>query len=138
MSFQINQIVELNGKEYKIVGTVARSFLLEREGKTYRATADKLTKIQNQNSRQAQASSTPPKSVLAERVRYAQLFDKTAKMPETEEEIAAYFEWLRGDLSPENLSCDGEASTAHIAMKKRSIALCWKELEAKLGRRVAV
>lgn len=45
--FKIGQIVDLNGKEYKIVGTQARSFLLERDGKTYKATADKLSSIQN-------------------------------------------------------------------------------------------
>lgn len=60
MSFQIGQTVQLNGKEYKIVGTKARSYLLEREGKTYKATADKLTKIQAQNSQQPQA----PQSAL--------------------------------------------------------------------------
>ena len=133
MSFQIGQTVQLNGKEYKIVGTKARSFLLERDGKTYKATADKLTKIQVQNSRPA----APAQSSLIQRLAYKRQFDKAAQLPVTEAEFAAWFEDLRCELSPENLSCDGEASRAHINNKLRSIKACWVELETLFGKKVA-
>lgn len=129
-TFEIGQTVMLNGKQYKIVGTKARSFLLERDGKTYKATADKMTKIQVQNA-------APVMSALERRLAHARIFDKAARLPETEAEIMAYFDDLRCDLSPENLSCDGEASQSYIAARLRDIRSCWKELESKLGRKVA-
>ena len=133
MSFQIGQTVLLNGKEYKIVGTKARSFLLERDGKTYKATADKMSKIQVQNA----APKVPVMSALERRVAYARIFNPNAKAPETEVEIMQVFEDLRCELSPENLSCDGEASASHVRSKLRDINECWAQLEAKLGRKVA-
>jgi hypothetical protein len=44
MSFQIGQTVQLNGKDYKITGTHAKSFLLERDGKVFKATAENSQK----------------------------------------------------------------------------------------------
>lgn len=127
--FQIGQNVELNGKEYKIVGTHARSYLLEREGKTYKATPNKLKKIQEHNQR-------PQITALQRRVKFSQLFNPNAKYPETEAECQVWFERLRGELSPENLCCDGEASRSQIAAKRRDISECWKELEKIVGRKV--
>jgi hypothetical protein len=135
MSFQIGQTVLLNGKEYKIVETKARSYILEREGKRYKATAAKMTKIQDQN---AAKESAPVVSSLERRLAYARIFNKDAKMPETEAEIMVYFENLRCELSPENLSCDGEASASQVRNRLHDIKTCWKELEAKLGRKVIV
>lgn len=127
--FQVGQVVELNGKEYKIIGTKARSYLLERDGKTYKATPDKMKKIQDQNQR-------PQITALQRRVKYGQLFDPTTKYPETETECQVWFDTLRCELSPENLCCDGEASRSQIAAKRRDISECWKELEKIVGRRV--
>ena len=129
IQFEIGQTVMLNGKEYKIVGTKSRSFLLEREGKTYKATADKLVKILVQNAQ-------PTVTFLERRLAFDRLFNKNARLPETEAEIMEWFERLRGALSPENLSCDGEASPAHIRRSLAEINGCWSELEARLGRKV--
>jgi len=112
--FQVGQVVELNGKEYKIIGTKARSYLLERDGKTYKATPDKMKKIQDQNQR-------PEITALQRRVKY---------------ECQVWFDTLRCELSPENLCCDGEASRSQIAAKRRDISECWKELEKIVGRKV--
>lgn len=133
MSFQIGETVLLNSKEYKIIGTHKRSYLLERDGKRYTATANKMAKIQAHNAQPKK----PVRSALEARVEYDRIFNKNAKAPETEAEILDYFERLRSDLSPENLSCDGEASYAHMRNSLREIRACWKELEAKLGRKVA-
>ena len=107
MSINIGDIVELNGKEYKIVGTIKRSYLLEREGKQYKATADKIKKIQQITG---QRTSTPTTSYLERRVAYLK-------------------------MSPENLSCDGEASRSQVQAKLREIRGTWKELETIAGRR---
>lgn len=136
MSFQIGETVLLNSKEYKIVGTHKRSYLLERDGKRYTATANKMAKIIDRNNALVVAGCCAP-SALARRVAFDKIFNKNAKAPETEAEILDYFERLRSDLSPENLSCDGEASHAHMQSSLREIRACWKELEAKLGRKVA-
>lgn len=133
MSFQIGETVSLNGKDYKIVGTKARSYLLERDGKTYKATANKLTKIQAQNSRPA----APAQSPLIQRLAYKRIFNAAAQLPATQAEFADWFEDLRCELSPENLCCDGEASRAQINHKLRNIKACWAELETLYGKKVA-
>lgn len=43
---------------------------------------------------------------------------------------------LLGDLSPENLSCDGELSRAQINRKLLLIKKEWKELEKELGKKM--
>jgi hypothetical protein len=65
------------------------------------------------------------------------MFNKDAKLPETEAEFEAWFHGLRSELSPENLCCDGEASRSQINNKLRDINACWSELENRLGRKVA-
>ena len=128
----IGTTVTLNGKEYKVVGTHKKSYLLEREGKQYKATADKIGKIQDQNQRKA----APAGGFLERMVTYNRIFDKTAKMPTTEAEVFAFFARIEGNLSPENLSCDGEASAASIRNTRRELMGAWAELEAILGRKV--
>jgi hypothetical protein len=132
MSINIGDTVELNGKEYKIVGTIKRSYLLEREGKQYKATADKIKKIQQITG---QRESTPTTSYLERRVAYLKIFKIDAKMPTNAEECLPFFERLVGELSPENLSCDGEASRSQVQAKLREIRGPWKELETIAGRR---
>jgi hypothetical protein len=43
---------------------------------------------------------------------------------------------LVGQLSPENLSCDGELNRGQIAMRKSAIMKKWRVLEKKVGRLV--
>jgi hypothetical protein len=128
VNFKVGDEVSLNGKQYSIVGTTARSFILEREGKRYKATAAKLEKIQRQDTHQQE-------SRLARMVRIAQLFDKTIQYPTTPADCAVWFERLRCELSPENLACDGERSARQIAQARREIEACWRELEGIAGRK---
>lgn len=44
---------------------------------------------------------------------------------------------LSCELSPENLSCDGELPDAEVNRKYKSLQKKWRELEAKLGRKVS-
>ena len=52
-------------------------------------------------------------------------------------EIKRAFVGLACGLSPENLSCDGEASTAHIRRVRAGINAEWRALEARAGRKVS-
>ena len=45
MKIEIGNKVTLRGKTYKVVGTVKRSWLLERNGKNYKATSSMIEKI---------------------------------------------------------------------------------------------
>jgi hypothetical protein len=136
--FQIGESVLLNGKTYEIIGTIKRSFLLERDGKQYKATAKMMGKIQDQNKmgigvgrKKRQA-----KDYLAEKLAWKKIFDKDAKLPETEDEYMNWFASLSGELSPENLSCDGELNRTQINAKLRKIRGEWKQLEKRFGRKV--
>lgn len=52
-------------------------------------------------------------------------------------EIIKRFESLLGQLSPENISCDGELNSQQIKFRKQVIAKEWKYLEGQLGREVS-
>jgi hypothetical protein len=144
--FTIGEKVTLNGKEYTITGTVARSFILERDGKKYKATADKMNKIEAQCEARANAPATPaqpPRSEIDRRVEYAAMWYKHSNStmnlltrPTTESECAVWFDRLRCELSPENLFCDGEISRTQAMKKRAAIIRCWKELELIVGHRV--
>jgi len=142
MDFQIGQEVQLNGETYKIAGTIKRSWLLEKDGKKYKATSNMMKKIQEQNKlgiglgkrKRQKRSST---YYMERRLAYRRIFNKDAKMPETEKELMDALGVLCGELSPENLSCDGELSRTAINAKLREIRGEWREIENKLGRKVS-
>lgn len=127
----IGTTIKLNGKEYKVVGKEKRSYILEHDGKRYKATEEKINKIIAQNNIPISTSQYPN---VENMVKYNQIFDPNAKMPETEPEIMKFFESLSAQMSPENLSCDGEASQSHIKATIRRIRATWSELEQILGR----
>ena len=74
---------------------------------------------------------------LINRIKFMQVFDKTAKMPSTKDECKGFFIQLVGELSPENLSCDGELSASQVRAKLASIKQEWKELENIYGEKVS-
>jgi hypothetical protein len=51
-------------------------------------------------------------------------------------EIKEGFARLVGELSPENLSCDGECSDAEVRKRRSNIMRQWAELERRSGRTV--
>jgi hypothetical protein len=129
-NFSIGQKLVLNNKEYTIIGIDKKSYILEKDGKKFKATSVKLQKILNQ-------SSTPKVySNVTRRVKYKQLFDKSAKMPETKEDCIKWCTQLVAELSPENLCCDGEASKTQILAKRKEIKATWKELEQICGEKI--
>ena len=142
-NFKIGENVLLNGKTYTICGTVKRSFMLERDGKKYKATAKMMEKIQVQNSNgigTGQRKKRTPKSdtfYMEKQLAWKKIFNPDATMPETEDELMKELDRLCGELSPENLSCDGEISRTAMMIKAREIRAEWKEIEKKLGRKVS-
>lgn len=140
-TFEIGENVLLNGKTYKIIGTIKMSFLLERDGKQYKATAAKMGKIKDQNARGIGVGrkKRQPKSdtfYMEQRLARRKIFEPDAKMPETEDELLDALDTLSAALSPENLSCDGELSRTAINQKLRAIRGEWKEIEKKIGRNI--
>ena len=142
MDFEIGQEVKLNGATYKIIGTIKRSWLLEKGGKQFKATSNMMKKIQEQNKlgigigkRKRQKKSST--HYMEKRLAYNRIFNKDAKMPETEDELMDALTVLCGELSPENLSCDGELSRTAINARLREIRAEWREIENKLGRKVS-
>ena len=75
---------------------------------------------------------------LEKRLKWKQIFDKNAQLPKTKEECMDWFKGLASELSPENLSCDGEASASEIKKKRAEILNCWKELETIYGSKVDI
>ena len=51
-------------------------------------------------------------------------------------ELRSKFCDLAGELSPENLSCDGELSRWQVTVKERRIRKEWASLEKQAGRKV--
>ena len=142
MTYEIGENVLLNGKTYHIIGTVKRSFLLERNGKRYKATSNKMSKIEDQNARGVglKRKTRQPKSdtyYMDMRLQRRKIFEKDAKMPETQDELMDSLDHLCAELSPENLSCDGELSRTAITQRLRAIKGEWREIEKKLGRKVS-
>lgn len=140
--FKIGDRVKLNTKYYTIVGTVKRSWLLEdANGKKYKATSNMMNRIKEQNKRgigtgKRRNTNTNPTRRIEERLRYMRIFDKSAKMPETEDECMSWLSRIACDLSPENLTCDGELSRSAVRAKASALRAEWKEVEKILGRKV--
>lgn len=135
-NFKVGEKVLLNGKEYRIVGTIKRSFKLERDGKFYKATAKMMGKILNQNEMGIGVNDSNFPN-MEKRLAYNKIFDPATKMPETEDEHMDWFSNISSDLSPENLHCDGEISHAAAMRKYRALKAEWKEVEKSLGRKVS-
>ena len=74
---------------------------------------------------------------MEKRLERARIWNKDAKMPETEDELMNALCNLTSELSPENLTCDGELSRTRINEKLRAIKGEWKEIEKKLRRKVS-
>jgi len=132
--------ITLYSKQYKIVGTIRRSFIIEdASGKQFMISPKQVEKATGQKAApvQRKPQAELDEEALAARVRCRQIFDKSARMPETEAEIMEYIEGLRCDLSPEILCCDGEASPAQVKRKRQEIASVWRALERRLGRKIA-
>jgi len=133
--FKIDDMVKLNTKTYKIVGTVKRSFLLEDErGKRYKATSKTMVKIKEQNDRGVGIGKrNPPVSILDHEENIRKIFMKENYKPMTLKEKFIRLVFM---FEPENLSCDGELSRTAINTKITAIRRELKICEKEFGRKV--
>lgn len=68
---------------------------------------------------------------IEQRNLYRALFQRTEiEFPLTEDDVHYLKDCLEGDLSPENLHCDGEISPAEAEKKYRYLNKVWNQLEA--------
>ncbi len=135
MKIEIGQNITLQGKTYKVVGTVKRSWLLEKGGVNYKVTSSMIEKMIGVDV--TNKPKTKRKTWMEKRLEQVRIWNKDAKMPVTEKELMDALSYLSGSLSPENLSCDGELNRTQITAKLRAIKGEWKEIEKKLGRKVS-
>ena len=56
--------------------------------------------------------------------------------PTNKDQCMPFFDALLGELSPENLTCDGELSRAQVAAKSNRLHAIWAALEEIAGRKV--
>jgi len=66
--------------------------------------------------------------------RWQAIFDiAPVVFPKTTEQCIAIFESLEGELSPENLHCDGEITVAAARRKEKILRKVWAEVEYVYG-----
>lgn len=137
MDFKIGDMVKLNTKTYKIVDTHKRSWILESNGKKYKATSNMMNKIKDQNKKgigTGKRTRRPKISFLEGEERMRKIFMGENYKPMTMKEK---FEKMACALSPENLTCDGELSRTAVMSKLASIRRDWKACEKEIGKRVS-
>ena len=154
--FQVGDIVEFDSRKGHITGTITKllrtsAIVRTSEGySSYRVPCTMLQKSEkkvNKGHDAVPGTGTDPHDTdvksapiyIRQKIRMAEIFSKDGKkvgLPTTEAEIMEYFEGLQCDLSPENLTCDGELSQAQVQKKQRDINEAWKWLEYRLGRKV--
>lgn len=115
---------------YTVVGKDKKSYLLDcSNGRKYKATESKIKENMMQieeGTGTFEVSSTP---YIQARLNQSKLFGSILKVPTNKAECEVWFNMLEGELSPENLHCDGEISSAQVARKLKEIKGLWKELE---------
>jgi hypothetical protein len=132
------EILSAEAQEFKSLGHVF-GFQPEDLGSkfTVRGTVYKITGLK---------SSRPKYPISAIRVSDGKGFKfpegvvKSAGQPKNVEGLSEVikdgFVRLVGELSPENLSCDGECSDAEVRKRHSNIMRQWKELERRAGQKV--
>ena len=106
------------GTEFKVRGTVYKITGLKNSRPKYPISAIRVSDGKAFKFREATVKSNPvPPAGLTDHVKGG-------------------FIRLAGELSPENLSCDGECSDAEVRQRRSNIMRQWKELERRAGRTV--
>lgn len=131
----IGKPVRLNGRPFTIVdvkpqnaqGSLKKCVVIEGSGGgRYVTTAADILRVLNIKP----ANGLPPNTLVRRPI-------PGTPNAELSPEIKAQFESLASQLSPENLSCDGELSKAQINGRRGAIMSKWKALEREAGRSVA-
>lgn len=126
--YKIGDTIKIKRKTYSVIGVNSEFYTLSCNGKQYTASVSGMEKFKRESEVEF--------PYLEQRLRQRRIFKKDATLPKTEQEVMLYFEQLVGELSPENLTCDGELSRSMVQAKLRNIRGAWKELEKIIGRKV--
>lgn len=122
MKKQIGDQVTLNGKSYTVSGFHKRSYLLkDAAGKEYKCGPDKLDRIENRviPGQWAAAKKALSPSLAMEYFERVSRFSRL-ELP-TKANAETWIATIEGELSPENLHCDGEISHAAAMKKQRQL-----------------
>jgi len=118
---QIGEKVVLRGKTYEIIGYTKKSYLLKGEnGKTYKCGPGKLERLICGIPRAVHRRTT------------AEMQAPTL----TPEQAIERLKQIECELSPENLSCDGELSRTAVQRRYTALMREKRVLEARLGRKL--
>lgn len=126
--YKIGDTIKIKRKTYSVIGVNSEFYTLSCNGKQYTASVSEMERFKRESEVEF--------PYLEQRLRQRRIFKKDATLPKTEQEVMLYFEQLVGELSPENLTCDGELSRSMVQAKLRNIRGAWKELEKIIGRKV--
>lgn len=119
---RIGEKVSLNGKTYEVIGTHKRSLLLQDERQVkYKITEERLRRML------AGEPPKPRKSTTRRRV-----FE--GSIPEGAQQIIKRLRQIECELSPENLTCDGEAPIYYVREKSARLNAERRALVKALGR----
>lgn len=135
MTFNNGDKVSIQGRTgFTICGKVQRSYVVkDANGKQYKCTARRMQLVERASTQTE--FEVKPRSHLETMVAHAQIFDKSASMPTDAESCRYYFQSIEGQLSPENLHCDGEISHSQAMKKKAGLIKAWRELEKIQGKK---
>lgn len=123
-----------NKYEYEVTSKDKSSYILKRnDGLFFKSTEARLNK--NLTRIRDGKYSFPKYPALERRIEFLKIFRIEKSLPKNAIECNSWFEQLRSELSPENLSCDGELSKKQINEKLLEIRSVWKELEDICGEK---
>ena len=111
--------IVVKGKEYTIIGTVNRSYLVQSaNGCKYKITPAMIERVANADSRLEVKDSLP--TYFEKKRKMAEIFKREFDAP-TKDNAVKWASYIYGDLSPENLTCDGELPRSQVQAKSREL-----------------
>lgn len=118
---RIGEKVILNGKSYEVIGTHKRSLLLQDDRQVkYKITEERLRRM---------LAGEPPKPRKPSKRR---VFE--GNLPSDPQAIIKRLSQIECELSPENLTCDGEAPKYYVREKSARLNAERRALIQALGR----
>lgn len=111
--------IVVKGKEYTIIGTVARSYLVQSaNGGKYKITPAMIERVTNSSSNTITSNSLP--AYFEKKRKMAEIFKQEFDTP-TKDNAVKWASYIYGDLSPENLTCDGELPRSQVQAKAKEL-----------------
>lgn len=111
---QIGEKVEVGNKVYTISGYHKRSYILtDDSGRQYKVGPEKLNRLESGEPKM-------PTKYFERHISYSKIFGKVLEMP-NKNNVQEWMDLVEGELSPENLTCDGELSGSQVAAKSREL-----------------